>query len=534
MAIEKCLCITWVPPGKYAIRLARCHIKIRLPAWATPSDHRFPRLMKPLSGCWPSGNYNAAHFPFYIIEPANVAVLWASSLAVDLSSAIQERSTITRVVVYIPLDNYELLAAALGGPLNLMQVSSECQARLCPHLPVFHRNVLLPSSVEVYIDNGATGVHFHGGISPWGTIRTSPFHEHIYPPYHGPSGMPWEHTTTILGTGSSGFESVPRDLSSHAALRVHHPLLPPGLPSTVQPVFFPSVSSGSNVVAPLRHQPDSFGAGATTPEIHPADRRISHPVGYATPLAQGHQVEHPGSYGFESALDDMKGHAVLQVHQPSLSPEWPWSMQPISIPSASSSTAATPPFSAQPPFLGGGVALPQILSADYQVFDNSGYGIQSAHRRHIQQPGGPRAYMINGLLIDEEYLMDGNGGYINIHACGREGPPCGLWVKADKRSIMRHGQRWHGDARGGRENKKTTCPWSGCDSQMLANTIPQHILSAHFAVVWICTGTGCSKPFGCHDSFKAHSWKCGSLGAIVQYDASTRVIDTTNVSRHYD
>lgn len=28
MAIEKCLRITWVPPGKYVIRLARCHIKI--------------------------------------------------------------------------------------------------------------------------------------------------------------------------------------------------------------------------------------------------------------------------------------------------------------------------------------------------------------------------------------------------------------------------------------------------------------------------------------------------------------------------
>lgn len=455
-----------------------------------------------------------------------------SAMREDLSSEIQELSTITRVVVYIPLDNYELLAAALGGPLNLM-------------------NALLPSFVEVYIDNGATGVHYRGGISdilpiqnhfpdaiinssPRGAIRTSPFHEHMYPPYHGPSGMPWEHTTTILGTGSSGFESVPRDLSSHAALRVHHPLLPPGLPSTVQPVFSSSVSSGSNVVAPLRHQPDSFGVGATTPEFHPADRRISHPVRYVTPLAQGHQVEHPGSYGFESALDDVKGHGVLQVHYPSLSPERPWSMQPISIPSASSSTAATPPFNAQPPFLGGGVALPQIPSADYQVFDNSGYEIQSTHRHHIQQPGGPRAYMVDGLLIDEEYLMDGNGGYINVHACSREGPPCGLWVKADKRSIMHHGQRWHGDARGGGENKKTTCPWSGCDSQMLANGIPRHILSAHFGVVWICTGTGCLKPFGRHDSFKAHSRKCGSLGAIVQYDASTRVIDTTNVSRHHD
>ncbi|KAG2115233.1 uncharacterized protein F5147DRAFT_676682 [Suillus discolor] len=345
--------------------------------------------------------------------------------------------------------------------------------------------------------------------------------------------MPWEQATTILGTGFSGFESVPRDPSNDAALRVHHPVLPPGLPPTVQPSFFPSVSSGSNVVVPLRYQPDSFGAGATTPEIHSAGRRISHPVGYTTPLAQGNQVEHPGLYGFESALDDVKDYAVLQVH-PLSSPERPWSMQPISIPSMSSSTAATPPFSAQPPFLGGGAALPQISSADYQVLDNSGYGIQSAHRHQIQQPDGPRAYMVDGLLIDEEYLMDGNGGYINVHACGREGPPCGLWVKADKRSIMRHGQRWHGDARGGGGDRKTTCPWSGCDSQMRANAIPRHILSAHFGAVWICTGTGCSKPFARHDSFKAHSRKCGSLIAIVKYDTSTRVIDTTNVLRHYD
>ncbi|KAG2061307.1 hypothetical protein BDR06DRAFT_253905 [Suillus hirtellus] len=72
-------------------------------------------------------------------------------------------------------------------------------------------------------------------------------------------------------------------------------------------------------------------------------------------------------------------------------------------------------------------------------------------------------------------------------------------------SLMRHGQRWHGDAQGGGEIKKTTCPWSGCDNQMLANAIPRHIPSAHFGVVWICTGTGCLKPFGRHDSFKAHS-----------------------------
>ncbi|KAG1774224.1 hypothetical protein EV702DRAFT_1200473 [Suillus placidus] len=253
-------------------------------------------------------------------------------------------------------------------------------------------------------------------LSPRGATTASQFHENIHPPYHGPSGMPWEHATAILGTGSSGLESVPRDLNSHAALRVHYPLLPPELPSTIQPTFLPSVSSSSNIVAPLGDQPDLLGVGA-----------------------HGHQ---------------------------------------------------------------------------------------------IQQPGGPRAYMVDGLWVDEEYLMDGHGRYINVHACGREHSPCSLWVKADRRSIMRHGQRWHRDARGSDGDRKITCPWSGCDSQMRASAVPRHTLSAHFGAMWTCTG--CSKSFTRHDSFTAHSRKCDNLGATVKYDASTRVIDTTNVLRHYN
>ncbi|KAG1842645.1 hypothetical protein DFJ58DRAFT_53306 [Suillus subalutaceus] len=336
--------------------------------------------------------------------------------------------------------------------------------------------------------------------------------------------MPWEHATTILGTGSSGFESAPRDLNSHAPLRVHYPVLPPQLPSTTQPIFLPSVSSSSKFVAPLSDQPYLLGASATTPEIPLTERQISHHIEYTTQLVQGHQIQHPSSYGFESALDDLKDHASLQVHHPSLPLERPSTTQPIFIPSVSFSTTATPPSSAQPPFFGGSVALTKIPSADRQVFRPLEYGIQSANGHQIQRPGGPRAYMVDGLLVDEEYLTDEDGGYINVHACGREHSPCGLWVKADRHSILRHGQRWHRDARGGGGDRKITCPWSGCNSQMRMSAIARHTLSAHFGATWTCRG--CSKPFTRHDSFKTHSRKCGNLGATVKYDTSTRVIDT--------
>ncbi|KAG1730572.1 hypothetical protein EDB19DRAFT_1831949 [Suillus lakei] len=261
---------------------------------------------------------------------------------------------------------------------------------LLKFISYWRRNALLPSSVEVQINSGATGVHYRGRINPRDAITTSQLHENVYP-HQGPSGTRWEHATTILGTGSSGFESAPRDLKSHAALQVHYPSLPPELPSTIQPIFLPSASSSSNTT-PLSNQPHLLGGGATAPEIPPADSRISHHMEHATQSAQGHQTQHSGSYGFELALGGLKHHAVLQNHHSSSPPELPSTMQPIIISSVSSSTTATPPASAQPPFLGGSTTLPKILSADGQVFHHSEDGIQPAH-----WASNPAAWLPSGL-----------------------------------------------------------------------------------------------------------------------------------------
>ncbi|KAG1760045.1 hypothetical protein EDD22DRAFT_903048 [Suillus occidentalis] len=392
-----------------------------------------------------------------------------------LLSPIQRLPSNTRVVVYFSHDIYQLLEVILGGPPNMINASS--------------------SSVEVQVNDGTTGVRYRGQISD------------IQP---APDGMrsSWEHTTATLGTGS--FESAPRDLDNHAALqvRVHHPSLPLELASTIQPVFLPSVSSSSNTVAPPSNKLHSFGGGATTPE---------------------QQIQYPGSCGFESALGDLKDYASLGVHHPSLPQELPSTMQPVFIPSVSSSTTATS-LSAQPSFLDDSATLPEIRSADRQVSYHSGYGIQATHGNQIQEFGCPRACVVDGLLVDEQDLrnQNTNNGSINVHVCNREDSPCGLWVKTDRRSIICHGQRWHGDARGG-EDRKITCPWSGCDSQMRASAIPRHTLSAHFGAVWICRGTGCSKVFTRYYSFKAHSRKYGCHEATLRYDTSTRVINTTSL-----
>ncbi|KAG2098881.1 hypothetical protein BD769DRAFT_236244 [Suillus cothurnatus] len=234
-----------------------------------------------------------------------------------------------------------------------------------------------------------------------------------------------------------------------------------------------------------------------------------------------------GSPGFESALGDLNGQVQIR---PVLSPELPSTIRPI-LPSTSSS--ATFPFNAQPPFLDGSATFLDSMSTQpREVSHNSGREIQLAHGHQIRQPGCPRAYVADGLLVDEEDLVDENtnNGCIHVHACNRKDSHCGLWVKADRRSIMRHGQRWHGDARSGGD-RSITCPWLGCNRQMQANAIPRHTLSAHFGATWTCRGTGCSKIFNRHDSFKAHAGKRGCLGAIVTYDADTRVINTQNVLR---
>lgn len=239
-----------------------------------------------------------------------------------------------------------------------------------------------------------------------------------------------------------------------------------------------------------------------------------------------------GSPGFELALGDLNDQAALQFH-PVLSPELPSAMRLI-LPSTSSSTD-TLPFNAQPS-LDIDATLPNIPFQDRQVSHNSEHEIQSVRGRQIQQPGCPRAYVIDGLLVDED-VIDGNtnDGFIHVHPCNREDSLCGLWVKADRRSIMRHGQRWHRDARSGGD-RSITCPWSGCHRKMRANDIPRHILSAHFGVTWVCRDTECSKVFNRQDSFVAHANKGGclgaGLGAIVRYDNNdTRLINIHNVLR---
>ncbi|KAG2356345.1 hypothetical protein BDR07DRAFT_1423629 [Suillus spraguei] len=237
------------------------------------------------------------------------------------------------------------------------------------------------------------------------------------------------------------------------------------------------------------------------------------------------------SSGLESALGDLNNQAALQAHHHVTSLELPSTVWPI-LPSTSSST--TLPFNAQPPSLDGNATLPDMPFQDRQVSCDSE---QSALGHQIQRPGCPRAYVTDGLLVDEEDLINGNTTYdgcIHVHECNRGDSLCGLWVKADRRSIMRHGQRWHGDAQSGGDIS-TTCPWLGCNRPMRANGIPRHTLSAHFGVTSICRDTGCSKVFNRHDSFIAHTKKrdClgAALGAIVRYDTDTRVINTKNISR---
>lgn len=254
---------------------------------------------------------------------------------------------------------------------------------------------------------------------------------------------------------------------------------------------------------------------------------------YQAPSGVGSSLEHAtaalgtDSSGFESTPRDLNNHAPLQVHHHSLPQELPSTMQSIFIPPVSISTTATS-FSAQPSFLSGSATLPTIPSGDHQVSHHSGYGIVYGHQ--IQQPGYLRVCMVDGVLVDEEDLRNQNtdNGCIDVHACNREDSPCGLWVKTDRRSIICHGQRWHGDARGGGD-RIITCPWSGCNSRMRADAIPRHTLSTHFGKVWTCRGMGCSKVFTRHYSFKAHSRKYGCLGATVTYNSGTRVINLTNI-----
>ncbi|KAG1749127.1 uncharacterized protein EDB91DRAFT_835682 [Suillus paluster] len=239
-----------------------------------------------------------------------------------------------------------------------------------------------------------------------------------------------------------------------------------------------------------------------------------------------------------SSLESELGNLIGPPHHLPLPRELSSTIQPNLLPSVTSfsafSSIPVASSSTQPPSLGGSEAFNPVTYTDRQISHHTEYGTRSPHVHQIPQPDYPCAY-VDGLPIDEEDLIGGNTNddWISVHECCRGDSPCGLWVKADRRSIIRHGQRWHRDARGGGD-RKIACPWLGCTREMRASDIPRHTLSAHFGATWICRGAGCSKVYTRRDTFKAHSRKCDSFDAAMEYDSSTRVINRSNVSIHHD
>ncbi|KAG1832835.1 hypothetical protein EV424DRAFT_1533515 [Suillus variegatus] len=227
------------------------------------------------------------------IIPGLVPIL-TFDLGDDLSLPTHELPPNTRVVVYFPRDIYQLLEVSLGGPPNLI-------------------NALLPSSVEVQLDNGTSGMRYRGRISDIQPVENhfpdamlyndhssaqdpvipSQFHENMYESYQAPSGVgsSLEHATAALGTDSSGFESTPRDLNNHAPLQVHHHSLPQELPSTMQSIFIPPVSISTTATS-FSAQPSFLSGSATLPTIPSGDHQVSHHSGYG--IVYGHQIQQPG------------------------------------------------------------------------------------------------------------------------------------------------------------------------------------------------------------------------------------------------
>jgi hypothetical protein len=145
-----------------------------------------------------------------------------------------------------------------------------------------------------------------------------------------------------------------------------------------------------------------------------------------------------------------------------------------------------------------------------------------------QQPGTPRIFNIDGCCIDGYDLADQGAvnGRIIVGRCFRTDSPCGLWVKADKRSIKRHAQRWHGISRGG-EGSRASCTWAGCNTVLQKSAIPRHTLRQHYGERFKCEG--CSRCFTRLYCWKNHAKKCASSseGCTVRYDDGTHTINVT-------
>lgn len=149
----------------------------------------------------------------------------------------------------------------------------------------------------------------------------------------------------------------------------------------------------------------------------------------------------------------------------------------------------------------------------------------SFRKNDAQQSGSPQAFLVDGCFIDEDDLTDeGINDIIIVGECLRKDSPCDLWVKADKGSIKRHAQKWHGVARGSDTNI-VSCTWAGCNTEMQKSAVPRHTLCKHFHETFQCNG--CLRYFTRDYSCRSHAAKCmlSGYGYRVTYGSSTRAIN---------
>ncbi|KAG2041571.1 hypothetical protein BDR03DRAFT_727506 [Suillus americanus] len=165
-------------------------------------------------------------------------------------------------------------------------------------------------------------------------------------------------------------------------------------------------------------------------------------------------------------------------------------------------------------------------------FPDPAVQVASSRGHGSQQSASPRVFCVDGCLIDEDVLADQgtNNGNIIVGECLRNDSPCGLWVKADKVSIKRHAQKWHGVARGG-DTDTVSCPWTECHTQMQKSAVPRHTLRKHFGETFQCNG--CPKTFTRDHSCRSHAVNCtlDAYGYGVSYNpTATRAINVNGMS----
>ncbi|KAF9222373.1 hypothetical protein BS17DRAFT_185545 [Gyrodon lividus] len=143
-----------------------------------------------------------------------------------------------------------------------------------------------------------------------------------------------------------------------------------------------------------------------------------------------------------------------------------------------------------------------------------------------------RAIEYDGFWIDEEELLKGltaPDGKISVHEChwGEHHSPCHLWIRGDKSCIGSHIQKWHGGKPGG-DKLEADCLWSTCRKTMLKESVSRHVVSIHLGEKWKCQG--CREEFTRKDAYgrhveKASKEECRNAGALIMYDADSRVVD---------